>query len=222
MAGALEPYPDRADITAEGLDARARPIVWVDDPIDAFFLEIQGSGRVELAEGGVARLGFAAQNGRSYYAIGRALVERGALAKDEVSLQTIKAWLAANPEEATSVMNLNPSYVFFRELDGEGPVGAMGAVLTPGRSLAVDRRFIALGAPLWLEVSVPGPGEGAPDEVLRRLVIAQDTGGAIKGPVRGDLFWGGGPEAEWRAGNMKSTGRYVVLLPQALTIAAAE
>ncbi|MEX2647877.1 MAG: MltA domain-containing protein, partial [Alphaproteobacteria bacterium] len=220
-AGALQPYPDRAAIADGAVDGTAPVLAWVDDAIDAFFLEIQGSGQVRLAEGGVMRVGYAAQNGRRYFAIGKALVERGALTKDEVSLQTIKAWLAQHPDEARAVMNLNPSAVFFRELDGEGPVGAMGVVLTPARSLAVDRRFIALGVPLWLEVTVPGPAEGAPDETWRRLVIAQDTGGAIKGPVRGDLYWGGGAEAEWRAGTMKHTGGYYVLLPTMLTVASA-
>lgn len=220
-AGALQPYPDRAAIADGALDGTASVLAWVDDAIDAFFLEIQGSGQVRLSEGGVMRIGYAAQNGRRYFAIGKALIERGALTKDEVSLQTIKAWLAAHPDEARAVMNLNPSTVFFRAIDGPGPIGAMGVVLTPARSLAVDRRFIALGVPLWLEVRVPGPAEGAPDETWRRLVIAQDTGGAIKGPVRGDLFWGGGAEAEWRAGTMKHTGGYTVLLPKVLTVASA-
>jgi membrane-bound lytic murein transglycosylase A len=219
---ALVPYEDRAAITGGALDGRAPVLVWVDDPIAAFFLQIQGSGRVRLAEGGELRLGYAAQNGRSYYAIGRALVERGELTKDTVSLQTISAWLEAHPDEADAVMNLNGSYVFFRVLDGPGPVGAFGVALTPGRSLAVDRRFVALGVPLWLDVAVPGPAEGAPDETLRRLVVAQDTGGAIKGVVRGDLFWGGGAEAEWRAGTMKHDGTYAVLLPKTLVIAAGE
>ncbi|MBM3583668.1 MAG: murein transglycosylase [Alphaproteobacteria bacterium] len=219
---ALVPYEDRAAITASALDGRAAVLVWVDDPIDAFFLQIQGSGRVRLAEGGELRLGYAAQNGRSYYAIGRALVERGELTKDAVSLQTIRAWLEAHPDEADAVMNLNGSYVFFRVLDGPGPVGAFGVALTPGRSLAVDRRFVALGVPLWLDVTVPGPAEGVPDESLRRLVVAQDTGGAIKGVVRGDLFWGGGAEAEWRAGTMKHDGTYAVLLPKALVVATGD
>jgi membrane-bound lytic murein transglycosylase A len=220
-ANALVPYDDRAAIAAGALDGRAPALVWVDDPVDAFFLEIQGSGRVRLAEGGVLRVGYAAQNGHAYFAIGRTLVERGELTKDQVSLQTIRAWLAAHPGEAAEVMNLNRSYVFFRVLDGPGPLGAMGVPLTPGRSLAVDRRFVAFGVPLWLEVTVPGPAEGAPDETLRRLVIAQDTGGAIKGVVRGDLFWGAGAEAEWRAGTMKHTGTYTVLLPKALLVAGA-
>jgi membrane-bound lytic murein transglycosylase A len=217
--GALVPYDDRAAIVAGALAGRGLELAWVDDSVDAFFLEIQGSGRVRLADGGLLRVGYAAQNGRAYFAIGKALVERGALTKDDVSLQTIRAWLEAHPDQAAELMNLNRSYVFFRVNEGPGPVGAIGVALTPGRSLAVDRRFIAYGVPLWLEAAMPGAASGLPDEPVRRLVVAQDTGGAIKGAVRGDLFFGGGAEAEWRAGHMKHPGRYFALLPKALLVA---
>ncbi len=216
VAGSLEPYPDRAAIAAGALAGRRLEIVWVDDPVDAFFLEIQGSGRVELEEGGTLRLGFAAQNGHPYTAIGRELVARGALAKKDVSLQSIRRWLADHPQAAPEVMAKNASYVFFEKQEGEGPVGTEGAVLTPGRSLAVDTGFLALGAPLWLAGTVPSPAAAAPDRPLRRLVVAQDTGGAIRGPVRGDVFWGHGEEAAAVAGRMKNPGRLWVLLPKAV------
>jgi len=182
-----------------------------------FFLHVQGSGRIALAEGGTIRVGYADQNGHPYRAIGRDLVEMGALSRDEVSMQSIRAWLAAHPERTFELLHKNPSYVFFRELpsseEGAGPPGAQGLPLTPGRSLAVDRRFVPLGVPIWLDTTAPSP-EG--DRPLRRLVVAQDVGGAVRGPVRGDLFWGSGPEAEYAAGHMKSRGRYWLLLPAAL------
>ena len=131
-----------------------------------------------------------------------------------MSLQSIRAWLAAHPKEAAAVLALNPSYVFFRALEGDGPIGAQEVALTPGRSLAVDRRFLPLGVPLWLDITVPSANSGAPDRRLRRLVVAQDTGGAIKGPVRGDLFWGFGADAESIAGRMKHRGRLYLLLPR--------
>lgn len=219
---ALVPYHERQAIEQGTLAGRGLEVAWVDDPVDAFFLQIQGSGQVALPDGSRLRLGYAAANGRPYLAIGKVLVERGELTKDEVSLRTIKAWLAAHPDQAAEVMDQNRSYVFFRELTGPGPVGAQGVPLTPGRSLAVDRRFIALGTPVWLDILVPGPTDGAADEALRRLVVAQDTGGAIKGPVRADLFWGAGAEAESRAGRMKHPGRYVLLLPRTVTVVAAD
>jgi peptidoglycan lytic transglycosylase A len=215
--GDLVPYPDRRQIEAGALAGRDLEIVWVDDPIDAFFLQVQGSGRVRLAGGGELRLGYAAQNGHPYTAIGRELIDRGALRREEVSMQSIRAWLAAHPEEAREVMERNASYVFFREIEGEGPVGAEGVPLTPRRSLAVDLRHLPLGVPVWLVSGVPSPREGEPDGRLQRLLIAQDTGGAVQGPVRGDVFWGFGDEAEAVAGRMKHRGQMWVLLPKAVT-----
>jgi membrane-bound lytic murein transglycosylase A len=214
--GALLPYPRRGEIVAGALRGKAPVLVWVDDPVDAFFLHVQGSGRIGLAGGGVMRVGYAGANGRAYVSIGRALIDNGAIRREDVTLQSIRAWLAANPGQSADILALNPSYVFFLELVGDGPLGAQGVALTPGRSLAVDRRFLPLGAPIWLDIMAPSAVPGAPDRVLRRLVIAQDTGGAIKGPLRGDLFWGFGPEAESIAGRMKHTGGYVLLLPKAL------
>ena len=208
--GALIPYPVRAAIDRGALGDRARPLVWVDDAVDAFFLHIQGSGRVAFEDGSEMRVGFAATNGRPYTAIGRVLVARGALRRDEVSMRSIRDWLAAHPAEAAQVMAENARYVFFRRLDGPGPIGALGVPLTAGRSLAVDPAAIPLGAPVWLQTTAAL----APEEPLRRLMVAQDTGGAIKGAVRGDVFFGAGAEAARQAGAMKRPGRYFVLLPR--------
>ena len=213
VSGRLEPFAARAEIAAGALAGRGLELVWVDDAIDAFFLHIQGSGRVVLADGGVMRLGYAGHNGHAYFAIGRELVARGALEVDEVSMQSIRAWLEAHPDQAKAVMGKNASYVFFRRFEGKGPAGAQGAVLTLGRSLAVDRSFIPLGVPLWLDAAPPHAAATKP-ALLRRLVIAQDTGGAIRGPVRGDLFWGAGAAAAERAGRMRATGRYWLLVPR--------
>ncbi|MFQ5984973.1 MAG: murein transglycosylase A [Alphaproteobacteria bacterium] len=212
--GSLTPYPARADIAAGALAGRSLELVWVDDPVDAFFLHIQGSGRVELVDGGVMRVGYAVTNGRPYVAIGRILVERGAIAPEEVSLDSISAWLEAHADQAGAVMAMNPSYVFFRELSGEAPLGAQGVPLTPGRSLAVDRRFLPLGALLWVDTRAPAAEPGAPDRPLRRLMVAQDTGGAIRGAIRGDVFWGSGWKARAVAGRMRHPGTYYLLLPR--------
>jgi membrane-bound lytic murein transglycosylase A len=213
--GHLVPYPERREIAAGALSGRELELVWVNSTVDAFFLEIQGSGRVRLDDGSEMRLGYAAQNGHPYFAIGRDLVERGALTKAEVSMQSIRKWLEEHPAEAPEVMARNRSYVFFQELEGDGPLGAQGVALTPGRSLAVDRKFLPLGVPVWLSGSAPAAREGAPERPLNRLLVAQDTGGAIRGPVRGDVFWGHGPEAAEVAGRMKHDGRLWVLLPKA-------
>ena len=207
--GRLKPYYSRARIVDGALAGQGLEIVWVADPVEAFFLQIQGSGRVRLPDGEVLRLGYAATNGRPYTAIGRVLAARGELAIEEVSLQSIRAWLRANPARQREILDRNESYVFFRELRGEGPIGTQGVALTPGRSLAVDRRFLPLGVPLWIDT--PDPLD--PENPIRRLVVAQDTGGAIRGTVRGDLFLGAGEEAEERAGRMRSPGRYYLLLP---------
>lgn len=212
--GRLQPFADRADIMAGALDGRGLELAWV-DPVDAFFLQIQGSGRVTLPGGGVLRLGYAAQNGHAYYAIGRALVESGALAREAVSMQSIRAWLeAAPPAEAAALMARNPSYVFFRPLSGlapeKGPLGALGAPLTPGRSLAVDRTRTPLAAPVWVA------GRDAAGAALERLAVAQDTGGAIRGAARADLFTGWGDDAAEQAGRMRDRASLFVLLPPAL------
>ena len=222
--GALKPYATRADIDGGALAARGLELVWVDDPIDAFFLHIQGSGRIVFEDGTTRRLAYAATNGHDYFSIGRRLVDIGALSREDVSMQTIRDWLAANPERASEVMHENASYVFFRWLEEgqatDGPVGTQGVVLTAGRSLAVDRRFVPMTVPVWLESAAPDPDPAREDRPLRRLMVAQDSGGAIRGPVRGDVFWGTGAEAGAVAGRMKHAGRYWLLLPRGLDVSA--
>ena len=213
--GRLLPYATRADIDAGALAGRDLELIWVDDPVDAFFLQIQGSGRVALPDGSDLRVGYAGHNGHPYFAIGRELIRRGALTRETVSMQSIRQWLADNPDQAAEVMQLNASFIFFRPLDTDGPLGAQGVVLTPGRSLAVDRRHVPLGLPIWLDASAPS-ADGSEDRPLRRLMVAQDTGGAIRGPVRGDVYWGGDAAAAEIAGRMKHPGRWYLLLPRSL------
>ncbi len=212
--GRLRPYEDHAEIIAGKLPAgQDKPLLWVDSAVDAFFVQIQGSGVVRLENGEAVRIGYAGQNGHPYYAIGRELIKREHLTKENVSMQSIRNWLAANPGQAQEVMTTNPSYVFFRILDKDGPVGGEGVPLTPLRSLAIDHSLMPYGMPLWVDIEVPD--QNAPN--ITRLMVAQDTGGAIRGPVRGDVFWGYGSEAETMAGQMKSDGRYWALLPNTVT-----
>ncbi|MGQ0740742.1 MAG: murein transglycosylase A [Alphaproteobacteria bacterium] len=215
--GKFVPYLTRAEISRFGL-AQAEPIVYVDDPVDAFFLHIQGSGRVVLDDGKVLRAAYAGQNGHTYTAIGKVLIERGALSRDQVSMQSIRAWLKSNPQAMQDVLDANASYVFFEETEiGDpalGPAGAEGVALTPEASLAVDRRYHPLGVPVWVETVAPDPAAGNRERQFNRLLVAQDTGGAIKGAVRGDVFWGFGDLAAEIAGQMKSHGSLTVLLPK--------
>ena len=213
----LRPYDDRAAVAKGTLTGRAKPLLWTDDPVDAFFLEIQGSGRAHMPNGQTMRVGYDAQNGKAYVPIGRLLAEEGEIEKP-VTMAKIRDWLRTHPECAQAVMDRNPSVVFFRRLEGEGPVGAEGVALTPERSLAVDAAFVPLGVPLWLVLEKDDNGVIQPP----RLVVAQDTGGAIKGPVRGDLFWGAGAEAEAQAGAMQSRGTYYLLLPKTVMPNAAQ
>jgi membrane-bound lytic murein transglycosylase A len=220
--GRLRPYDDRGQIDAGALAGKNLELVWLDDASDAFFLQVQGSGLVQLENGSRLRVGFAAQNGHPYVAIGRVMIDRGTLSRDDVSMQSIRAWLRANPTAAPELLRQNPSYVFFRELpapkdDLDGPPGAQGVALVPGRSLAVDRSHFALGLPLWVDATRPSSVTGGSESVLfQRLMVAQDTGGAIRGAVRGDVFWGAGPQAESIAGRMKNPGRVWLLLPKAV------
>ncbi|WP_153115782.1 murein transglycosylase A [Rhodocyclus tenuis] len=210
----IVPYYPRAEIVGREEERGDRVLVWVDDPVELFFLQIQGSGRVRLPDGTLMRVGYADQNGHPYQSIGRLLVERGELKLEQASMQGIQAWARAHPDKLTELLNSNPSYVFFRELPGggdEGPPGALGVPLTPGRSIAIDPRFTALGAPVF--VSTTQPNSGTP---MNRLMLAQDTGGAIRGPARADFFWGFGAEAGAKAGRMKQGGRLWVLLPPGL------
>ena len=206
------PYYDRAQLHDDPELLSGAEILWVNSLVDVFFLHVQGSGRVLLADGSTVALGYAQQNGHPYQSIGRVLVEMGELERDAVTMFTIKDWLRANPQRLREVLEQNPSYVFFELKDDQagGPVGSLNVELTPARSIAVDRSVIPLGAPVWLQTTLPNESE-APFE---RLMLAQDTGGAIKGHVRADVFWGRGDEAEKLAGLMKQRGRLYVLLPK--------
>jgi membrane-bound lytic murein transglycosylase A len=209
--GRLVPYLTRKEIDAGALAGRGLELAWAADPVDAFFLQVQGSGRVLFPGGRVQRVGFAGSNGHPFYAIGRALIEEGIVSRQDSSMQSIRDWLRANPEKAAGIMQRNARYIFFRPIEGEGPIGAQGVPLTPGRSLAVDSTLLPLGVPLWLDTTWP-----ATDRPLQRLMVAQDVGSAIKGAVRGDFFWGTGEPALEQAGRMKQTGRYFLLLPKAV------
>jgi membrane-bound lytic murein transglycosylase A len=186
---AFVPYPDRAAIMAGALAGKGLELAWAADPYEAFFLEIQGSGRLRLPDGSIMRIGYASQNGRRYVAIGKVLIDQGRLPKGGANMDAILGWLRSHPAEAPAILAANPSVVFFRELTGDGPIGAMGVAVTPNVSVAADPAFIPLGAPLLVETTLPG---GAP---LNALMVAQDTGGAIKGPNRIDLFRGSGDKA---------------------------
>ena len=225
--GTLVPYHSRAEIARGKLAGRGLAITWVDSRVDKFFLQIQGSGRVVLRDSSILRVGYAAENGQPYRAIGRDLINMGAIPREEMSMQAIRRWLAENPTRADALMNENPSYVFFRTLDSLradlGPLGAQGVPLTPEVSLAVDPGFVPYGAPLFLTTRRPAVGSGRRGSYdtstvpFRGLMIAQDTGGAIRGAVRGDVFWGAGDRAREVAGRMNASGRYAVLLPRTLS-----
>lgn len=221
-AGTLKPYDPRARIAAE----RAPVIAW-GRPADVFFLQVQGSGRLQFADGTRMRAAYAANNGRDYRSIGRVLIERGELTADQASKAGIERWMReAGPEAARDLMNENPRYIFFSaqpvEDPGRGPNGAQGAPLTPLASMAVDPEFHPYGAPVWLETRLPRAPGDAEAEAAGLLVVAQDTGGAIKGPMRGDLFWGTGEEAGALAGVMKHQAEWTVLLPVQLALGLAE
>ena len=207
------PYNTRAEI--ERADISGKELLWVDDPVEAFFLEVQGSGRVKLDDTGeTVRLAYAEQNGHPYKAIGRWLVEKGELAVPQATAQGIKGWIAANPARRQELFNANPSYIFFKEErlpdPSVGPKGALGVPLTPARSVAVDPQFLPLGAPVYLATTRAGS-----DIPMQRLMVGQDTGGAIRGAVRADFFYGFGNDAANSAGLMKQQGRIWVLLPKA-------
>ncbi|MGE5465815.1 MAG: murein transglycosylase A [Ignavibacteria bacterium] len=206
----LVPYWTRADWAQQEPARSPQALLWLDDALDFFFMQIQGSGQVLLDDGSRVRLSYADQNGHPYRSIGRWLADRGEMSIDQTSMQGIKNWAKAHPDRVQELMNANPSLVFFREVpaDGAGPPGAMGVPLTPARSLAVDPRSVPLGAPVWLSTTWPNE-----DRPLQRLMVAQDTGGAIRGVVRADFFWGSGPEAGASAGKMRQKGQMWVLMP---------
>ncbi|MFE3836744.1 MltA domain-containing protein [Rhodobacteraceae bacterium PA1-206B] len=211
-------YHSRAAIEGGALRGRGLEIAWLDDPVEVFFLHIQGSGRIRMTDGSVIRLGYAGRNGHGYRSVGQELVRRGYFQPHQVSAQAIAAWVRRNPGLGAEMLNHNPSYIFFRRLDDLpahlGPIGAMGRSITPLRSLAVDPAFTPLGAPVWIEKG----GRVA----LNRLMVAQDTGGAIKGPQRADIFYGFGDSAGEAAGIVRDGGRMVQLLPIDRAYAALE
>jgi len=207
----LVPYWTRAEIEQRN-GAGASIIAWVEDPVELFFLQIQGSGQIVLETGERLRLAYGDQNGHPYRSIGRFLVDRREMTLDQASMQGIKAWAAANPRKLREALDANPSYVFFREAAlgaNEGPLGALGAPLTAGYSIAVDPRYVPLGAPVFLATTWP-----LSTQPMERLVAAQDTGGAIRGAVRADFFWGTGAEAGALAGRMRQPGRLWILWPR--------
>lgn len=209
----LVPYATRAEIEATSSPLAGNELVWINDIIDVFFLQVQGSGLVKLDNGGEVHVGYADQNGHAYNSIGRVLIERGELSADQASMQGIKNWARNNLDKLRDLLNSNPSYVFFRELPAglPGPLGALGVPIAAERSVAIDPKYVPLGAPIFL--STTQPNSQIP---LKRLMVAQDTGGAIKGGVRADFFWGAGNEAGAKAGAMKQQGKIWVLLPKDL------
>lgn len=212
--GRVVPYWDRAAIEAKPERIDADPLFWVRDPVELFFLHIQGSGRVNLADGSKVMINYADQNGHPYRSIGKLLLERNEMTRDQMSMQNIARWGRNNPQKIDELLNENPSYVFFtpQAMMAPTPPGAQGVPLTPRRSLAVDRSYVPLGAPVFVDTRWPRE-----DRPLQRLMVAQDTGGAIKGRVRGDFFWGVGDEAGRHAGAMKYPGRMWMLLPNGMT-----
>jgi membrane-bound lytic murein transglycosylase A len=210
----LVPYYSRAEIETRGDSFSAPVLAWTTDPVELFFMQIQGSGQLRLESGERIRIAYADQNGHPFRSLGRYLVERGEMKLEEASMQGIKAWASANPARLQEALNQNPSYVFFRELPqgnapSDGPLGALSVPLSPEYSIAVDRRFVPLGAPVYLSTTFP-----LSDERLERLMAAQDTGGAIRGAVRADFYWGTGPEAGARAGRMRQQGKMWLLWPR--------
>ncbi|PCI33097.1 MAG: murein transglycosylase [Alphaproteobacteria bacterium] len=215
--GEFVPYRDRQTIDQGALQDQNLELVWLRDPADAFFVHIQGSGVIRYEDGVRRTFGYAGKNGLAYHAIGKFLIESGDITLEDMSMQAIRAWITAHPLQAGALMWKNPSYVFFRPMGQDAPVGTMNVDLTAGRSLAVDRRYVPLGMPVWLDLK-PSDSETSnnPAQPIRRLVIAQDTGGAIKGRVRADVYWGMGTEAGLLAGPMRDRGRYYFLVPNDL------
>jgi len=205
-------YPDRATIEGDDSPLWGKELLWIDDPVAVFFLHVQGSGRIQMDDGSMMAVGYADQNGQPYTSIGKILIERGEILRENISLFTIRQWLKDHPQQAQALLEENRSYIFFRlrEKTNENPRGSLNIPLTPSRSIAVDPGNIPLGSPVWLDTSYPNE----PDGSLQRLAFAQDTGGAIKGYARADMFWGNGEQAEKLAGEMKQEAKLYVLLPQ--------
>ncbi|MBX7145790.1 MAG: MltA domain-containing protein [Alphaproteobacteria bacterium] len=211
VKGKLLPYFKYEEIDQGALSAKNLELIWLKDRVDAFFLSIQGSGLISLGQGEKIRIGYDGKNGHPYFPIGKKLIDDGFFTKDTVSMLGIVDWLRAHPNQAQQTMYLNPSYIFFREINGSknGPIGALGVELTPERSIAVDPSYIPLGIPLWVDLK-----EG--QSSWQKLVLAQDTGGAIKGKIRGDIFFGTADQAMVKASSFKNYGTYYILLPQGI------
>lgn len=205
------PYPNRAAIVEGAIAKSAKVLLWTDNVVDLFFLQIQGSGMVQLPTGQTVLLGYAGSNGRPYTPIGNVLIKQKIFTKKTISMQSIRTWLAQHPNKVAEVLNHDESYIFFHLLDQQNPVGTERVSLTPGRSLAVDTHLIPLGAPIFINTTLPSE-HGAPRQ-FKRLVIAQDTGGAIKG-MHADIYWGAGEQAAYIAGNLKNQGQFWILLPK--------
>lgn len=218
-AGALVPYYDRAAIEDGALAGKGLELVWIREPADAFFAQIQGSVRVRLPDGAVLRLNYDGHNGQPYTPVGRILIEQGLVARENMSMDAIRAYITGHPQEGRALMRQNRSYVFFRRADelkaGDGAVGAQGLPLTAGRSIAIDKRLHVYGTPFFIAAELPTGTNGAL-EPFRRLMIAQDTGSAIVGPARADIFFGAGAEAGSIAGRIQNPARFVMLLPRSL------
>ncbi|MCL9682716.1 murein transglycosylase A [Legionella maioricensis] len=208
------PFYTREQINQGAIKDTARVLVWINSPVDRLFLEIQGSGIIELEDGKRIYVGYDAQNGAPYTPIAGVLIKKGVMTKHNASMQGIKKYFKAHPKEMDKVINQNKSFVFFRLLSLEAALGSQGVALTPGYSLAIDREWIPMGAPLWLSTSRPDSKNPDTSKPMQRLMVAQDTGGAIRGKVRGDVFWGGGDKATLIAGHMKNEGHYWLLLPR--------
>ncbi len=210
----LMPYPDRAAINNGAIQANTDVIAWANNPIDVFFAQIQGSAIIELPNHQQLLIGYDADNGHQYTAIGEVLLENNYLSKQDISLQSIRAWLMQHPTQINDILNHDKSYVFFKVIGSGGPTGKEGVQLTPKGSLAIDNNYIPLGVPIWLNTGIPQINSNQL-KPFNQLLIAQDVGGAIKGIVRGDIYWGAGDEAAFIAGHMKSPGKYWMLLPKA-------
>ncbi|CAI3947297.1 murein transglycosylase A [Commensalibacter communis] len=222
QGGLFVPYYTRAQIDQGALSGKGLEIAWVKDPIDLFFMQIQGSGRIVLPDGQILRLGYAGKNGQPYTALGRLMIDQGLMDSQSINMFSVRAWLHSHPEQAVSLMEQNKNYVFFRRLTDQrhdtGPIGTLGAPLTAGRSVAVDKQWIPLGVPLWLETTMPSPAQNQTDSLVRypwkRMVFAQDVGGGVTGMSRVDLFTGWGAQAGWYAGLMNEEGKVFILLPR--------
>jgi membrane-bound lytic murein transglycosylase A len=221
LAGKLEgnrlvPYADRAAINNGALKGRGLELLWVNDEWEAFSLQVQGSGQIKLPDGRIMRVGFDGQNGHEYQSVGRLMIERGLMQRGKATMQGILEWARSNPEQGRALFNENRSFVFFREIIGDGPIGALNVPLTPERSIAVDPVFVPLGAPVWLDSAHQDPANISGAQIaFRGLRVAQDTGGAIKGPNRLDIFFGAGARATVLAGAQTARGTLTLLLPRA-------